>query len=178
MKIIDISGAGQTVECNPNPLGDNRVEPTVQPAPGYIAFTCSADPKRKFCHYEFHELSPNDQKKIYFLTLKQMFNKYKHKYGFKTMLIHYELDKSSKIHCHGYVDCKDTIVGYDIPKLEIMSYIHKLIGRKGNKKNVSITIKWIDGIKNKLEEWIEYCNKENILKKSKIINSSILDYLE
>lgn len=161
-----------------NPLGDTINANAVEPTPYYIAFTCSADPRRLFGKRQFHELSPTEQKRIYYLTLKEMFHKYKHKYGFKIMTVHYELDKSKKIHCHGYVDCKESILGYDVPKLEIMAYIHNKIGRKGNNKNVSILVKWIDGEKNKIEEWVKYCSKENILNKSKIINTNLLDYLK
>lgn len=160
-----------------NPLGDTIATHTGEPTPYYIAFTCSADPQLKCGSRQFHELSPVEQKRIYYLTLKKIFKKYHKVYGFNKMMIHYELDKSLKIHCHGYVDCKESILGYDVPKLQIMSDIHKDIGRKGNRKNVSTLIKWIDGKKNKIEEWKKYCSKENSLKPSKIINHSILDFL-
>ena len=175
--VSDIKALANPVNPSSFVLGDTA-DPTGEPTPYYIAFTCSADPRRKFGQREFHELSPTEQKGIYYCALKDMFRKYKQSYGFKTMIIHYELDKSEKVHCHGYVDCKESIVGYDVPKLEIMSYIHKVIGRKGNRKNVSCLVKWLDGEKNKLKEWEEYCNKSNVLKKSKIINTNILNYIK
>lgn len=163
------------VENHNSFLGDNYGS-TGSPTPYYIAFTLSADPGRKHGKYYFHELSPHEQKGIYYHLLKDMFMKFKDKQGYRKMIIHYELDKSKKIHCHGYVDCKETIVGYDIPLLDIQSYCHKRIGRLGNKMNVSSYMKWIDGKKNNIEEWIKYCDKENSLPKSKIITHKITDY--
>lgn len=176
MKIAESKALANPVENSSKGLGDTA-DQTGKPTPNYIAFTCSADPKRKFGQREFHELSPTEQKKVYYIVLKQMFIKYKDKYGFNKMMIHYELDKSLKLHCHGYVDCKESIVGFDVPKLEIQSAVHKDIGRKGNYKNVSCFIKWIDGVKNNIEDWKKYCEKENALKCSKIINHSIIDYI-
>lgn len=174
---VESMALANPVDISSQELGETA-DQTGKPTPYYIAFTCSADPKRLFGKRQFHELSPTEQKGIYYCVLKDLFRKYKDKYGFKVMMVHYELDKSQKIHCHGYVDCKESIIGYEIPKLEIMSYVHKFIGRKGNKKNVSCLIKWIDEKKNKIEDWKKYCQKENSLKCSKIISSSILDYIE
>lgn len=90
---------GSTALANPvdsssNGLGDSTADPTGKPTPYYIAFTCSADPKRQFGKRQFHELSPTEQKSIYYYALKDLFRKYKVKYGFTVMMIHYELDKS------------------------------------------------------------------------------------
>lgn len=167
----------QPVESHNTSLGDINGS-TGSPTPYYIAFTLSADPGRKHGKYYFHELSPHEQKGIYYHLLKDMFLKYKDKHGYRKMFIHYELDKSKKIHCHGYVDVKESIVSYDVPILDLQTYCHKRIGRLGNRKTVSSFMKWIDGKKNNIEQWIEYCEKENALPKSKIITHIIKDYIK
>lgn len=177
MKISDTQGDGQTLECSVMPLGDINAEPKVKPSPCYYAITCSADPKMKCGTRFFHELSPREQKKIYYQLLKNVFYRHKDRYGFKHMLIHYELDKSLKIHTHGYVEVNDNLIGYPVNQLEIQSMIHKVIGRKGNYKNVCCVIKEITKEED-FNKWKAYCIKQNDLKPSKIIRHNILDYTE
>lgn len=173
---INTQGVEPTVESNTIPLGEISVEPTVNTTPEtYMAFTLSADPNRDIGRSKFHELSPTEQKKVYYYVMKEVFTKYKDKYGMREMYIHYELDKKQKIHAHGWVDVKETIVDYEVPKLEIQSLIHKKIGRKGNFKSACACIKYIKTKQDKIK-WVQYCTKEDVLKASKIIRHNISDY--
>lgn len=179
MKILDVSGGGSSLECSLKVLGDNKAVPKDSPPLSYyIAFTLSSYPQYQVTKSrQFHELSPAEQKEYYYKLLKDYYHKNHKKYGMTKMMIHYELDKSQKIHVHGYVDVKESVYKYDILKLDFQSHCHKYIGKKGNRKDVCTNVKWIPLEQEEFNKWFNYCNKENILKPSKIISHNITTYI-
>lgn len=157
-------------------LGQNILNLREMPQPDhYVCFTLSAYPRTQVTKKNmFIDITPTEQRSYYYYLLKDMFMKYKDKLGFTVMHIHYELNKSGMIHVHGYVDIMESKFGYKIWLEELSAYCHKRIGKKGNNRKISSRFEYpINGV----EKYKEYCNKENVFKKSIIRTPNILDYI-
>lgn len=171
-------GAGPTPDTSDNFLGNISDKPGVKSAPHHIEFTLNAWPQLPIGKkYYYCDLTPLEQRKYLYLVIKGLFHKYKQKYGLKEVHIHYELTKKGMIHCHGWMEIKESYYQSEPARLELQSYCHKLIGKKGNIKNVSSYWRYAGVAEEDILKWKQYCQKENSLKPNIIKGVTMLDFI-
>lgn len=175
----NIPGANNSFDTSGNPLGESIPDkPKDYSAPHYLEFTLNVWPQLPIGKkYFFCDLTPLEQRQFLIYLLKDMFKKYKIKYGLREMHIHFELTKKGQIHAHGWSEIKECFYECEPARLELASYCHKRIGKKGNNKNVSSYFRYAGVTEEDILKWKQYCQKENSLKPFVIKSVSMLDYI-